>query len=77
MRFITAIHFLPRSTVATLKRSLLSRIHAHLSAECLLHSLLSHTERLKPRDLMARVNLSLCYGGPGVSLHTYKVWAVH
>jgi hypothetical protein len=71
-RFSSAIHYLPRSTVATLKRSLLNRVYAHLSAEYLIHSLLSHIEGLQPRYLMARVNPPLCCGGPGVSLHTYK-----
>jgi hypothetical protein len=55
-RFISTIHYLPRSTVMTLKRSFLNGVDAHLSAEYLIHSLLSHTERLQPRDLMARVN---------------------
>jgi hypothetical protein len=76
-RFSSAIHYLPRTTVATLKRSLLNRVYAHLSAESLTHSLLSHIERLQPRDLMAMVNPPQQSGGPGVSVHTYKVWAVH
>jgi hypothetical protein len=46
-RFFCVIHYLPRSTVATLKRSLLNRVDAHLSAECLLQSLLPYAERLK------------------------------
>jgi hypothetical protein len=55
-RFFWVIHYLPRSTLTTLKRSLLNCVDAHLSAESLIHSLLSHTERLKPSDLMARMN---------------------
>src|SRR5918994_4178930 len=54
--FSSAIHNLPRTTAASLKRSLLDRVDAHLCAEYLIHSLLSHIEGLKPRHLMARMN---------------------
>src|SRR5215212_981028 len=49
-RFVSAIHSLPQTTVATLKGSLRNRVDAHLSAESLIHPLLSHIERLKPRE---------------------------